>query len=182
MYKFVCALFIAAFILSSGGTCLYADPPPWSNLTYTDWNPGVDPAIVGSSSDRHYECRIVWDGSRFVNIHEQNRGPADYSLWIAYSADGRDWTTPTAIDVPRTWDIGHHAVACNPDNFPPSDTMNGDTDVKFKMWYAAYGDNYHYRYAESSDVSIGQGLANMTIARLNTRSPTLIQANAAPPR
>ena len=141
----------AVVVLCIGSACLLAQPS-WTNFTYTDWNPGVNPAIWGVATQRHYECRSVWDGTQFVNIHEQDRtAPANYSYWISSSSDGQTWTAPTAIDVPRTWDCGHHALACDPNNFPDSDTMNGDTDIKFKLWYAAYGDNYRYRYAESTD-------------------------------
>ena len=164
--KGICVIFITLLITIACGANLFGQtptstptPPPWSDFTYTDWNPQTEPAIAGSSSNRHYECRTVWDGSKFVNIHEQDRSPVStptdkYSLWIAESSDGRTWTTPTPINVPRTWSIGQHAVACDPDGFPAGDIISTPTPgapVKYKMWYAAYGDNYHYRYAESND-------------------------------
>jgi len=157
MIKGVPAAVLLTAILLAPPSPLFAQtptptPPPWSTFTYIDWNPGLTAAIAGGSSDRHYECRTVWDGTQFVNIHEQDStAPNYYSLWVSHSSDGKVWTTPTPIDVPRDWNIGHHAVACDPDNFPATDTMNGDTDIKFKLWYAGYGKNYRFRYSESSD-------------------------------
>jgi len=149
-------MFTAVAFLLFGITTVFGQPS-WTDFSYIDWNPGADPAIAGSSGNRHYECRTMWDGSRFVNTHEQDRGPSDYSLWISYSTDGQGysgaWSTPLAIDVPRSWDIGHHAMVGDANNFPPTDVAWTDQsqNVKFKMWYAAYGDNYHYRYSESTD-------------------------------
>ena len=72
-------------------------PPPWTDFTYTDWNPGVLPAITGA--DRHYENRSIWDGTQFVSIHEVSyfAEPPYNSYWIAYSADGQTWGTPTPL-------------------------------------------------------------------------------------
>ncbi len=127
--------------------------PAWTNFSYTDWNPGVDPAIAGSSGNRHYDNRLGWDGSKFITIQGMDQGVALYSLWYVSSTDGRNWDTPVAIDVPRSWDIAHHALVSSAAGFPPADVAwtEESVNVKFKLWYAAYGDNYHYRYSESTD-------------------------------
>jgi hypothetical protein len=49
------------------------------------------------------------------------------------------------------WSVGHHAVAFNKDCFPAADTMNGDTDIRFKMWYTRYSNHAFFKYAESPD-------------------------------
>ncbi len=128
--------------------------PSWTNFSYTDWSPGVDPAIAGSSGNRHYDNRLGWDGNKFVTIQGMDQSAPDwYSLWRVSSTNGREWGNPAALDVPRSWNIGHHALACDPDGFPPADTAwtEESGNVKFKLWYAAYGDNDHYRYSESTD-------------------------------
>ncbi|MDD5556415.1 MAG: hypothetical protein PHN82_04095 [bacterium] len=128
-------------------------PPAWTDFTYTDWNDGVEPAIAATLPHRHYDSRMIWDGAQFISIHEYfvHPTPTPRSLWMACSSDGRVWGTPTPLDIPRSWHIGHHALAHDPNGFPSSDTMDGDTDIKFKLWFAQYMTNSFFRYAESAD-------------------------------
>jgi len=36
--------------------------PSWTDFSYTDWNPGTDPALKGwDYESRLYECRAGWD-------------------------------------------------------------------------------------------------------------------------
>ncbi|MEI6634887.1 MAG: hypothetical protein WCP22_13875 [Chlamydiota bacterium] len=149
-------LFLVALVSPSYSQTPTPTPPPWTDFAYTDWNPGTSPAISGSgTANQHCESRSIWDGTQFVSIHGSEEGrPWPSTYWIAYSADGQIWGTPTPLaGLPRVWNTGHHAVAYNKDNFPATDTMNGDTNIKFKMWYTAYGTTgYDYfRYAESPD-------------------------------
>lgn len=132
--------------------------PAWTNFTYTDWNPGTEPALQGwDYQSRLYECRAAWDGERFAAIlsyEAEEVSPADYRF--AFSTDGRNWTTGTeteTINIPRTWSVSHHALAGNPDGFPPTDVMWADQsgNVKFKLWYCHSGYFYDFRYAESTD-------------------------------
>lgn len=150
-YAISSALFLAVSSVPSYSQTPTPTPPPWSDFTYTDWNPEAAPAITGV--DRHYESRSMWNGAQFVSIHEyQVPTGVGNTYWIAYSADGQTWGTPTPLaGLPRDWDVAHHAVACNPDHFPSTDTMNGDADIHYKLWYTAYGDYDHFRYAESPD-------------------------------
>ncbi|MCX6349410.1 MAG: hypothetical protein NTV79_07915, partial [Candidatus Aureabacteria bacterium] len=127
--------------------------PSWTDFSYTDWNAGTYPAIFGNSGNRHYDNRLAWDGTKFITIQGQYY-TAINSLWSVSSFKCQtDWDTPVALDIPRTWDIGHHALCNNPDGFPPTDVAWADQshNVKFKLWYAAYGDNNHFRYSESTD-------------------------------
>jgi len=131
--------------------------PLWTDFTYTDWSPEVPPAI-GVSGERHYESRTAWDGTQFVSIHEYTNPnpsaptPTPATYWISHSADGRTWGTPTPLaSLAPEWGVGHHAVACDPNCFPAGDTMNGDTDIRFKMWYNRYSNHAYFRYAESPD-------------------------------
>ncbi|MEI6632945.1 MAG: hypothetical protein WCP22_03890 [Chlamydiota bacterium] len=126
--------------------------PLWTDFTYTDWNPGVSPAITGT--DRHYESRSIWDGTQFVSFHEVDylAEPPYNTYWSSNSADGQTWGAPTSLaGLPRSWNVGHHAVAFNKNNFPATETMYGDADIKFKIWYTWYGNNDYFRYAESPD-------------------------------
>ena len=144
-------LFLMLALAFAAAPALLPAQPLWTDFTYTDWNPGVAPAI-GVIDERHYESRTAWDGTQFVSIHEYTEpSGAKGSYWIAYSADGQTWGTPTPLPAMAEWTVGHHAVACDPNCFPAGDTMNGDTDIKFKMWYNRYSNHAYFRYAESPD-------------------------------
>ena len=146
-------LFVALVFAFTAAPAHLPAQPLWTDFTYTDWSPDVPPAI-GVIGEKHYESRTVWDGTQFVSIHEYTEpgGGAKNSYWIAYSADGQTWGTPTPLPaMTDEWSVGHHAVACDPDCFPASDTMNGDTNIKFKMWYNRYWNHAYFRYAESPD-------------------------------
>ena len=144
-------LFLMLALTFAAAPALLPAQPLWTDFTYTDWNPGVAPAI-GVIDERHYESRTAWDGTQFVSIHEYTEpSGAKGSYWIAYSADGQTWGTPTPLPAMAEWTVGHHAVACDPNCFPAGDTMNGDTDIKFKMWYNRYSNHAYFRYAESPD-------------------------------
>jgi hypothetical protein len=135
-----------------------AGQPAWTDFSYTDWNPGTDPALKGwDYESRLYESRAAWDGSRFVSIlsyEAEEVSPADYRF--AYSSDGRNWSAGTeteTINMPRAWSVSHHTLACDPDCFPATDVYWADQsqNVKFKMWYCHSGYFFDFRYAESTD-------------------------------
>jgi hypothetical protein len=110
-------LFLMLALAFAAAPALLPAQPLWTDFTYTDWNPGVAPAI-GVIDERHYESRTAWDGTQFVSIHEYTEpSGAKGSYWIAYSADGQTWGTPTPLPAMAEWTVGHHAVACDPNFF-----------------------------------------------------------------
>ncbi|HPQ66745.1 MAG TPA: hypothetical protein PLI51_08475, partial [bacterium] len=139
-----------------------ATQPAWTDFSYTDWNPGTAPALQGwDYESRLYECRAAWDGQRFIAIlsYEAEAAPGDY--YRGWSSDGRAWSTGAetdTVDIPRTWSVGHHALACDPEGFPAADVAwtAQSRNVKFKIWYCGYGNNAAFRYAESTDGSYWQ--------------------------
>ncbi len=151
----VAILFIGGIFFLAASSAI--SQPSWANFSYVDWNPGIDPALQGwDYQSRLYECRAAWDGLRFIAIlsYEAEAPPADY--YFAYSSDGRNWSVgneAATINMPRTWSVGHHALACDPAGFSPTDVYwtAQSQNVKFKMWYCGYGNNANYRYAESTD-------------------------------
>lgn len=127
--------------------------PSWTDFSYTDWNPLTAPAIPGASAERHYDNRIVWDGEKFVTIQEGTR-TGNYTYYYVASSRGQtDWGTPVALDIPRLWDCAHHALACAPDGFPPSDVAWAEQsqNVRYKLWYSSSEGYNHFRYGESTD-------------------------------